>query len=65
MSKYEIVEALINTRINGNSIKGNATYKSMLKRITKRDIQNYNSSFSNSVLYGNKLEMIEQIRNRY
>ena len=65
MKKYEIVEELVSTRINGNQIKGCATYENMLKKITKQDIQDYNSNFSDSVLYGSKLEMIEQIRNRH
>lgn len=61
---FNLVEALVNTRINGNSIKGNKTYENMLKRISKDDINNYNQSFGNNVvLYGSKLEMIEQIRN--
>ena len=59
-----IVEQLVATRINGNSIKGNKTYENMLKRVTKDSIRNYNEYFIGhiSVLNGTKLEMIEQIR---
>lgn len=32
------IEELINTRINGNSIKGNETYEKMLKSIKFQDI---------------------------
>ena len=63
MGNYEIVAQLVETRINGNSIKGNKTYEGMLKRISKDDINNYSVSLGGGVLYGSKLEMIEQIRN--
>ena len=64
MSKDEIVQELVTTRINGNSIVGNKTYESMLKRVTKEDILSYSMAYvSLRKLYGTKLEMIEQIRN--
>jgi len=61
----EIVEQLVETRINGNSIKGNSTYEKMLKRVTKHAINYYSCSV---VGYGfdtglSKLKMIEEIRN--
>ena len=60
----DIVQQLVETRINGNSIKGNKTYERMLKRITKDSINNYNRYFVGHTkeLFGSKLEMIEQIR---
>ena len=59
-----LIETLVNTRINGNSIKGCKTYENMLKRISKKDLENYALNFGFSSLYGNKLEMIEQLRNK-
>ena len=41
MRKEQIIEELIETRINGNSIKGNDTYEKMIKRITFQDILRY------------------------
>ena len=64
MSKRQTVEELVNTRINGNSIKGNKTYEAMLKRVSKDDINNYAFELEMPKLHGSKLEMIEQIRNR-
>jgi len=59
-----IVEQLVNTRINGNSIKGNATYENMLKRVSLADIQLYADNFG-IMTYGRlKLDCIEQIRNK-
>lgn len=66
MEKYQIIEELVNTRINGNSIKGNKTYENMLKRVTKDNILDYHNLYSIDCfenIYGSKLEMIEQIRN--
>ena len=61
--KIEIVQELVNTRINGNQIKGNSTYEAMLKSVSKDDINNYSMSLGGSEVFGSKLEMIEQIRN--
>lgn len=63
MTKDNIVMELINTRINGNKIKGNKTYEDMLKRVTKEDIKKCSYNWGNSSLYGSKLEMIEQLKN--
>jgi len=42
MSRKEaIIEELIETRINGNSIRSNDTYEKMIKRITFQDILRY------------------------
>ena len=62
MGKMEIVGALVDTRINGNSIPGNVTYVNMLRRVKKEDINEYAGDYGMSDLYGSKLEMIEQIR---
>ena len=60
---YEIIEQLVNTRINGNSIKGNKTYENMLKRVTMADIQRYAYDFD-ILCYGlSKIDCIENIRN--
>ena len=62
----ELINELIETRINGNSIKGNITYEAMLKRVTKEDIIGY-SCESIGYLFlisGTKLNMIEQIKNQ-
>ena len=61
--KIEIVQELVNTRINGNQIKGNSTYEAMLKSVSKDDINNYSMSLGGSEVFGSKLQMIEQIRN--
>ncbi|MDY0138253.1 MAG: hypothetical protein RBR50_01015 [Candidatus Izemoplasmatales bacterium] len=67
MKKSDIVEELFNARINGNSIKGNATYEAMLKRVSKQDILNVIDCFYGSeydcIKYGTKLELIEQLAN--
>ena len=63
MSKDNTVMELVNTRINGNKIKGNKTYEDMLKRVTKEDIKNCSYNWGNVSLYGSKLEMIEQLKN--
>lgn len=63
MSKYSIVEELVDTRINGQKIKGNSTYENMLKSVSKDDINNYSMSLGGPKLFGSKLEMIEQIKN--
>ena len=60
---HKIISELVLTRINGNSIKGNKTYESMLKRVTKKDIDSYILGAEIDKLYGSKLELIEQIRN--
>ncbi len=62
MKKHEIVEALVDTRICGNSILNNKTYSNMLRRIGKGDINSYANDFGMADLYGSRLEMIEQIR---
>ena len=36
--KEQIIQELIETTVNGNSIKGNETYEKMLKRITMKDL---------------------------
>ena len=57
------IELLVETRVNGNSIKENETYENMLKSLTKNDIRSYANFQYGLNLYGSKLEMIEQIRN--
>lgn len=59
----EIIEQLVNTRINGNSIQGNATYERMLKRVTRNEIVSYGAMFHIAVTASYKLDCIEQIRN--
>ena len=62
MTAQEKVQELINTRINGNYIETNKTYMNMIKQINRNDIQIWNDIYGNSKkLYGNKIEMIEQI----
>lgn len=61
--KYSIVEELVDTRINGNQIKGDSTYVAMLKSVSKDDINTYSMSLGGPKVFGSKLEMIEQIRN--
>ena len=56
------IEILVETRINGNSIKGCDAYENYLKAITKGDLKSYGSWTYGLTLYGTKLEMIEQIR---
>ncbi len=59
------VAELVDTRINGNSIKGNITYERMLKATTAVTIRNYAHAMGVGNIYGSKLEMIEQIRNYF
>lgn len=61
-NKNKIIEQLVETRINGNSIANNKTYLNMLKRVTKEDIQYSEINFYNIKLYGSKIEMIEQLK---
>lgn len=62
MTKKDKVFALVETRINGNSIINNKTYMGMLKSITKADIQDASYDIGYGKLFGTKLEMIEQMR---
>lgn len=41
MKKHVIIETLLETVINGNKIKGNTTYESMIKRLKVDDIIRY------------------------
>jgi len=45
MRKEQIISELIETRINGNSIKGNDTYEKMIKRVSFKDILSYAGNF--------------------
>ncbi len=56
-----IVDELVSTRINGNSISNNGTYLRMLKRVKKEDINEYANEYGMADLYGTKIEMITQI----
>ena len=61
-----MVETLVETRVNGNSIKGNKTYENMLKRVTTQAIVDYASLFGlypYKMMANSKLELIEEIRN--
>lgn len=62
MKAYEKIEELVNTRINGNSIKGNETYENMLKQVNRADINHYANWHEIEASGFNKLEMIESIR---
>ena len=67
MDTYQIIETLIKTRVNGNSIKGNTTYENMLKRVKKEDIIYYSRVFSSEEscyidISGTKLQIIENMR---
>ncbi len=62
MSSAERVEELVNTRINGNQIRGSNVYMNKLSRVSKPDINEYADLFGMPDLYGTKLEMLEQIR---
>ena len=62
MGRLEKVSGLVATRINGNSIRGNKTYESWLKSVTKEDILQYANQFGYEVCKGTKLDMIESLR---
>ena len=62
MTKMEIVGALVDTRICGNSIMKNKTYSNMLRRVSKTEINEYADDYGMPDLYGTKLELIEQIK---
>jgi len=59
-----IVEQLVDTRINGNSIRGNDTYERMLKRVTKSEINHFSVCLLGYAIETGltKLQMIEDIR---
>jgi len=61
---YKTIEALVETRINGNSIIGNKTYENMLKRVTLADIQSYADNYQILCYGAKKIDCIEQIRNQ-
>ena len=61
MDSMTKIELLIETIINGNSIKGCETYENMLKSITKNDIRSYVEFQYNKTLFGSKIEMLIQI----
>jgi len=63
-----LVQELVETRINGNSIKGNKTYEKMLKRVSFKEIASYAFCVGCEWNYDNigrsrKLDLIEVIRN--
>jgi len=45
MKAFEKIETLIETRINGNSIKGNSTYENMIKSLKSTDFMAYDNMF--------------------
>ena len=45
MTPFEKIETLIETRINGNSIKGCKTYENMIKSLRTKDFTLYDSNF--------------------
>jgi hypothetical protein len=45
MTAEQKIEALIETRINGNSIKGNTTYENMIKSLRTSDFTYYDENF--------------------
>jgi len=60
-----LVEELVYTRINGNSIKGNPTYEKMLKRVKVQDIMNYAAEFDlypYKMIGPHKIDYIEEVR---
>lgn len=57
----KIINELIETRINGNSIKNNKTYMSMINRITINDILTYANSYGYAVQGVTKINLIESI----
>jgi hypothetical protein len=59
------VSELVDTRINGNQIRGSKTYERMLKATTVLTIRNYAHEMGVGNIYGSKLEMIEQIKNYF
>ncbi len=57
----KIIEELIETRINGNNIKGNETYERMLKRVTYDAIVAHWNDFSMVVTGCTKFDAIDSI----
>ena len=64
-TRRRYVSELVDTRINGNSIKGCKTYESMLRQVTKNDIFYFVENEFGLSKFGTKLEMIEEIRDYY
>ena len=64
MTAFDKIEALIETRINGNSIKGNKTYENMIKSLKSSDFMAYDSNFGgNPTMYiYKKIDKIEFYR---
>lgn len=66
MTAQEKIQALVETRINGNSIRGNKTYENMLRSVTLRDITSF--AYSMDLKYNSsergraqKLDLINSI----
>ena len=64
-TRRRYISELVDTRINGNSIKGCETYESMLRQVTKNDIFYFVEKEFGLSEFGTKLEMIEEIRDYY
>jgi len=64
MTPFEKIEALIETRINGNSIKGNKTYENMIKSLRTKDFRAYESNFEglDTLWIYKKVDKIEKYR---
>jgi len=45
MTAFDKIQVLIETRINGNSIKGNKTYENMIKSLRTKDFSDYDLNF--------------------
>jgi hypothetical protein len=67
MKASEKIEELVNTRINGNSIKGNKTYENMIKSLRTQDFNDYAWNIgpeAKPVMYiYKKIDKVEFLRN--
>jgi len=65
MTAIEKIEALIETRINGNSIKGNKTYENMIASLRTVDFNFYDENFDGypTMNVYKKIDKIEVYRN--
>ena len=61
---YKTIEKLIETRINGNTIDSKSVYANDVKKITKDQIVHHAKYDYDLDVYGSKIEMIEQIKNK-
>ncbi len=67
MTASEKIQTLVETRINGNSIKGNSTYENMIKSLRTRDFNEYEAlnEINVTLWIYKKIDKIEALKEYY